>query len=205
MTRPTGPTKTAVRVLFDLQPTLAAETRKQTLLEEEHRRWTAAWAPAIAALGAPADIDPEDAGELVTRWATAEGVVTARGRTRRRLDGMDEDAAELARLAKTIAEPVGLNLPDDEVVAAQMLEMRWRDSEKARVQRSHLEPGLASLASLLDKRRGEVDAALGQLRDLTTQGGDAEMDEAQLAGLATRQAERNGVLQNFHWVEKQTF
>jgi uncharacterized protein YhaN len=192
---------TSVKALSDLEPIMAGETKKQTLLGDQHRRWTLAWAPAIAALGAPADIDPEDAGELVTQWATAEGVISTRALTQRRLDGMDEDAAELARLAKSIAEPMGLELPIDEVVAAQMLETRWRDNEKARIQRAELEPGLSSLATLLAKRRGEVDSAVTLLRDLAAQSGVADMAEAELAALATRQVGRTAVKAELDRVE----
>jgi uncharacterized protein YhaN len=183
----------AIKALADLEAGLATETRKQNALDGEFRRWTSAWAPAIATLGAPPDIDPQAAGELVTQWAAAEGVIAARALTQRRLDGMDEDAAELARIARTIAEPIALALPDEEVVAAQMLEARWRENEKARVQRAELEPGLRSLAAQLGKRRDDVDVAVALLRDLGGRAGNMEMGEAELEGLAIRQAERFSV------------
>ena len=197
--------QTSVKALSDLEPILTADNRELTVLEGQHRRWTSAWAPAIAALGAPPGIDPQDAGELVTQWATAEGVIAARALTQRRLDGMDEDAAELARLARTIAEPIGLTLPADEVVGAQMLETRWRDNEKARIQRSELEPNLASLEALLTKRRGEVDRAVGELRELGGQAGNADMADTELAQLGTRLAKRAGVKAELDRIEATLF
>lgn len=184
----------SVTAIVELEPRLATEIRKAKELEADEARWTLAWAPAVTALGARADIAVQSAAELVTLWASAEGIISARAQTQRRLDRMDEDAAELGRLTTSAGAAVGLALPNDEVVAAQMLEARWRENEAVRIQRAGLEPGLPPLAASLAARQRDVVAAEARLHDLATHAGVADTDAAALQGLAARHAARSQTL-----------
>ena len=180
--------RAAAKALADLEPRLASERRKSDGLTAEETRLTAAWAPAVQRLGADADIAPGSASDLVTQWALAEGIIAARAQTQRRLDRMDEDARDLRRLVAVAGAAIALALPDDEIVAAQMLDTRWRDNETVRTGRRSLEADLPPLADLLHDRERAFAEADARVRELTEQAGDSALDEAALRALGSRHA-----------------
>jgi uncharacterized protein YhaN len=184
--------RAAAKALSDLEPRLASERRKADGLTAEDKRWIEAWAPAVQRLGAAADISPASASDLVTQWASAEGIIAARAQTQRRLDRMDEDARDLRRLVAAAGTAIGLVLPDDEIVAAQMLDARWREHETVRTGRGSLEADLPPLAALLNDRERDFAETAARVRDLAALTGDPGRDEADLRAIGVCHA---------HWTE----
>ena len=181
--------RAAAKALMDLEPRLASERRRADGLTADETRWRAAWAPAVRRLGAEADITPGSASDLVTQWASAEGIIAARAQTQRRLNRMDEDARELRRLVAMAGAAIGLTLPDDEIVAAEMLGTRWRDHETVRTGRASLEAEVPPLTTLMQDREQDFTKAVARVRELAALAGDPGRDEADLRALGDRHAD----------------
>lgn len=163
-------------------------------LKTEQREWQAGWPAAIEALGMAAGSDPAGAGQLVTEWAGARGVLGAIAQTRHRLKRMDQDEQQLANDVTEAAKSLQIDVPDDCVAAAKMLMARWDGNEVVRVQRDGLLPDFedAKLEAQYAERalkdaQDEVDrlaAAVGVASDHETLLGAAKRydENARLAG-----------------------
>lgn len=161
----------AKRELEELDILLADAADQAELLEQSLRAWRGRWTLALAALGFPAGAKIDDAIAGANEWAAAAGVLTTLDTTRRRLERMEEDEAELEAWVRDVFERLGVERPADSVAAAKMLEARWDQHQEADRKRQALEPELKLAESQETEHANQVKAA--------------EVELARLAGLAS--------------------
>lgn len=177
------------RDLINQQSTLGGARRKLANLERDQQAWAAKWAQAAAALGLQADASPEIGAELVSLWTGARGELRSVAQTRRRLSSMDEDEAELETRVSAAAQPLGIALPDDRVVAGNMLVGRWRENNEVRLRRETLAPELEGAAAIITAQERTLTESEKGLRTLALEAGLAVGGEAGLNAVARRQRE----------------
>lgn len=107
---------------------------EKALLDAE-AQWRAAWGPAVRALALPEGAVFEDANDIATQWAKADGVFKGLRQTRHRLARMDEDEAALRDLVREIASGLDFEMPQDGVAAARLLVDRLEEARKIRIER----------------------------------------------------------------------
>jgi uncharacterized protein YhaN len=121
--------------------------------------WQALWRPAARALGLDERTSPERANEIAVQWATATGLLDGVRNTRRRLQRMDEDEADLRAAVAEIGAAAGLPLPDDPVAAAKMLVEQLEAARRVKIERDSLIEQLATLTAERDDKSRVADAA----------------------------------------------
>ena len=145
---------------------------------------------ALPKLGLNLEISLDDATAAVMEWAAAEGVLTTLTTTRRRLDRMDEDEANLIKRADALGERLGLQLPKDALAKVELLQRRWSEHQAQRTKHE-------ALANELQQH--QEDAAVGEaaakkaasvLEGLHRQANVLEGDTAALAEVRRRHLER---------------
>ncbi len=146
-------------------------------LEQDRGTWRVRWTRALAALGLPAEVIIDDAIAGANEWAAAAGVLTTLDTTRRRLERMAEDEAELDAWVTAVFERVAVERPADTVAAAKMLEARWDQHQEADRKRQALEPELKLAESHEKEHAGQVE---GAETELTRLAGLAAVDQSGL-------------------------
>ncbi len=159
--------------------------RRGELIESE-AKWQAAWKLAARSLGLAEQVSPTRANEVATEWAAASGTFEGIRLTRRRLDRMDEDETELRQMLGKLAPDLGLELPDDAVAAAHMLEDKWKVASKLASERSTLMPQLEQRTHERDGRRQALQSAEELLHELCS---EAQCSASALPEVAERHAE----------------
>jgi uncharacterized protein YhaN len=182
------------RERLGLEATLDDQTRFLAQLRSAQEAWASAWDAPVAALGAGAGLAPEAAASLANQWATARGVLTSVGQTRRRLQRMDEDAADLAHRVNDLATQLTVEPPADPMIAAEWLGRRWRAEEECRVERRGLEPELQALEVRLQARDQACGAVLAEIESLAQEAMLSEPDDAALSEIARSVSERARLL-----------
>lgn len=157
------------RDLTETEVLLADAAKAERALEQDLRTWREVWTRALAALGFPAEAAIDEAMAGANEWAAAAGVLTTVETTRRRLERMDQDEAELEAWVQAVFERLGVERPADTVAAAKMLEARWDQHQEADRKRQALEPEL-KLAETQEKDHlaevQQAEAVLAGLADL---------------------------------------
>lgn len=128
-------------------------------LREEQQKWDEVWPGAIKALGLSATTSPRDANKLATEWIRAEGILEAISQTKHRLERMDQDEAQLKSDVARQASELGIEVGEDPVAAAQMLQKRWDDNEKVRAGRDELKPDYEEAVVAAGRSRTAVKVA----------------------------------------------
>jgi hypothetical protein len=191
------------RDLIAQEAALSKAQRDHAGLAEAHQIWTAQWAGAARAIGLSDEADPKSAADLASLWIGARGELRSLAQTRRRLERMDEDEAELSKLITLTASALGLTPPQDCLAAGKFLAQRWRENDKVRVSREGLAPELVTLEGALRVQQAlliEVDAAAASL---AVEAGLGAFDATTLTELAHRrrglsqlQSERTQLIAN---------
>ncbi|MCC7274783.1 MAG: AAA family ATPase [Alphaproteobacteria bacterium] len=158
------------RALTTTLTALAADQRRDTdarqRLAGRLEDWSTDRRAAVLALGLDPAIADAHALEVANLWLEATGNIEALKLAERRLQRMDDDEGELARLRAGIAEAVALPLPEDAVAAANLLSQHLGRARDAAVQRETLAAQLAEAgAAEAAKARAlaEVEAGLERL------------------------------------------
>ncbi|MGH7105673.1 MAG: AAA family ATPase, partial [Acetobacteraceae bacterium] len=100
--------------------------------------WNSIWVVALPKLGLHLKISLDDAAAAAMEWAAAEGILTTLATTRRRLDRMDEDEADIIRRADALGQKLGLQLPEDAFAKVELLQRRWSDHQAKLTKREAL-------------------------------------------------------------------
>ena len=117
------------RDLAQTEAMLGEATKQAQGLEHDLQVWRQRWTGALDALGLPTDGRIDDAIAGANEWAAAAGVLTTVNATRRRLERMDQDEAELRVWVDAVFEHLSLERPADLLAAAKMLEVTPADDE----------------------------------------------------------------------------
>jgi uncharacterized protein YhaN len=185
-------------------------------LRSEQDEWDKRWPDAIKALASSATTTPTDGNKLATEWAAARGILTTIAEIEKRLARMDDDETDLRRDVSETARELEIDVADDGVAGAQMLEKRWVENESLRVKRDGLkddyeearveaqkleaalksaDEDLAALASAIWLETSELSAAAARYdsrRDIEVEIADAErraMDAGDRLPIATLEKE----------------
>src|SRR5574337_1208855 len=181
------------RDLRDRQESSAAlneATKKRDELRAARREWEAAWPGAVDALSLPAEAAPAAASKIATEWAGARGVLGSIRRTRARLQSIDGDETQLRKAVAETAGKLAIEVADDAVAAAQMLQKRWDDNEARRVQRDGLKPEMEEAKVAARAAEGALTGAKDALERLAAAAG---VDIGGLELAATRFDARRGL------------
>ena len=174
---------------------LRSHERALAKLQEEDRIWLEAWSGPLAQLGAAPGTTPEAAAALANQWASARGVLNAIGQTRRRLQRMDEDEAELGSRVARLAAALDISVPQDIVAGAQIVIARWRTQDRLRSDRAALEPELAAASDRLETADRALAAAQAEMSALAAEAKAAPADPKALEDLAERARQRQSLVE----------
>lgn len=171
-------------------------------MNAEQAAFEVKWPPALIALGVTGPVRLAEAGELLTEWAGARGVLSAIAQTRQRLSRMAEDEFGLGSAVNTLGIELGIETGTDCVAGAQLLKARWETNATLRTQCDGLLPDLeeakleARHAEEASERATAERAGLAQLAGVAATGetlSEAAARHEQRAALldAVTQTERN--------------
>jgi len=171
---------------------LRSHERTFAMLAAEAAAWATAWSGPLAQLGAAPGTSAEAAAALANQWASARGVLGSLAQTRRRLERMDEDEAELASFVARLVEGLGLTVPPDALEAAGVIIAQWRTQDGIRSDRAALEPELATLRARLETATTALEASRAAMGALCAEAnltlGDFDALEASAERVHQRQA-----------------
>jgi uncharacterized protein YhaN len=177
------------RALDALGARLAHETRELERAERALAAWRAAWALAVAPLGADPAISPVAALELLDELAGLTALVERIEGLERRVNGIRRDEAELAadvgELARDHGVPFDPSAPD---AAAEEIVRRFRRGEAARDERARLAAENAERAELLAAERAALGEAERELVALARAVGAADASELPALEAKSRRA-----------------
>ena len=152
--------------------------------------WSSAWAEALPKLGLDPRLSPDEAAAAAMEWAAAEGGLTTLATTRRRLDRMDQDEVDIGRRADALGERLGLQLPEDVLAKAELLQRRWSEHQAQLTRHEALAAELQKhqqAAATSEAAAGEAAIAFEALRSLA---GVADDDDVKLAEVRRRHLAR---------------
>lgn len=170
-------------------------------MDAEQAAFETAWPPALAALGVAGSVGMDEAGELLTEWAGARGVLSAISQTRQRLRRMEEDEAALGAAVEALGVELGIGTGTDGVAGAQLLKARWEAATVLRTQRDGLLPELEE--ARLDARHAEeaTERAAAQRAELALLAGVEAAGEG-LSEAAVRHDRRMALLDAVAQIER---
>lgn len=174
---------------------LRSHERTSATLAAEEAAWATAWSGPLAQLGAAPGTSAEAAAALANQWASARGVLGSVAQTRRRLERMDEDAAELASIVARLAESLGLTVPPDALEAAGVVIAQWRTQDGIRSDRAALEPELATLRARLETATNALESARTAMGALCVEANLAPGDFDALDASAERARQRQALVE----------
>jgi uncharacterized protein YhaN len=109
---------------------------------DEARAWKEgydrSWPGAMKALGGSATASPADGNKLAGEWREARGILRTIAEIRTRLKHMDDDEAKLLEDVLRTARELGIDVAEDGVVGARMLQTRWTENDRLRTKRDEL-------------------------------------------------------------------
>jgi hypothetical protein len=117
----------------------------------------------MKALGGSAASSPADGNKLAGEWREARGILRTIAEIRTRLKRMDEDETKLHEGVSRTARQLDIDVAEDGVAGARMLQTRWTENDKLRTKRDELkeehEVGKvrAETAAEAVKVAGEID------------------------------------------------
>lgn len=170
-------------------------------MDAEQVAFEAEWPQALTALGVTGPVSLSEAGDLLTEWTGARGVLSAIAQTRQRLSRMAEDEAKLGAAVETLAAGLEIELGSDCVAGAQLLKARWETNSTLRTQRDGLLPDLeeakleARHAEEATERAAAERGALARLADVPATGED-------LSAAAARHEQRAALLEAVTQIER---
>ena len=132
----------------------------------------------------------ERANEIATLWATGVEQFENVRSTRRRLNRMDDDEADLRSRVRSIAASIDFRLPEDSIAAAEMLAESLDGARKIIIERDSLRSQLSALAAERDEIARAAEIARAEIEALCARSGSTP---AELAGLAARCRERSDI------------
>ncbi len=153
-------------------------------------QWRLLWGAAAHSLRLSEKISLERANEIATLWAAGVEQFENVRSTRRRLNRMDEDEADLRARVQAIAANMDFALPEDGVAAAKMLVERLDGARKIMIERDSLRLQLAALNAERDAIARAAEISRTEIEALRLRSGAAA---AELAGLAARCVERSEI------------
>ena len=160
--------------------TTSANEAQRLIVEADKARgvWDSEWSSVVERLGAPAGSKIAAVAAIVNAWTGAAGYLNSLAITRRRLDRMDEDEAQLAKKVKDLAMQLCITVPLDPVAGATTLIERGSCNDKVRTGREALKPEVARAEEALEaSRRDKVltEATLAALRSEADAPNDAAL------------------------------
>lgn len=173
------------------EASLRSQQRALEALAIAEDAWDKAWRAPLAQLGAAPDTTPEAAAALANQWASARGVLSSIAQTRRRMERMDEDEAELTARVARLAAILEISVPDDRLQAAAILIEYGRAQDAVGSERTALEPELEQLHSRLATAEQARHAARSMLENLALEAGAAAEDSDGLSAVAERSRGRD--------------
>src|SRR5208337_4545864 len=117
---------------------LKTATMGRKTLRSDQEAWEKDWPDAIRSLGGSAAMLPSEGNKLATEWRAAEGILSTINQITRRMERMDEDDINLLKRVSETARELGIDVAEDAVAGAQMLQKRWTENESVRVKRDGL-------------------------------------------------------------------
>ena len=117
---------------------LKAATDKRDEARAWKEGWDRSWPGAMKALGGSAAASPADGNKLAGEWREARGILRTIAEIRTRLKRMDEEEAKLLEGVLRTARELDIDVAEDGVAGARMLQMRWTENDRLRTKRDEL-------------------------------------------------------------------
>ena len=136
------------------------------MLEDQHIKWSAAWADAARSLGLSSSVSTQQATDAATEWAAAAGVFNALDITERRIRLIEEDKANLNTKVEALRKRLNLELPTDAVAAARALKRLVAEAQGGALQRDSLSPQALKARTILEDSALRLKATASLLSDL---------------------------------------
>lgn len=191
----------ASREREELVPSIDALCKDQERLareaeagEQELAAWREAWAKSVGALGLSEDASPEEATAILDAIAELFLKVDEIKKTQRRLDALEEDAAQFEADVDAIARDHAPDLeghPADQ--AAAQLAKRYQQGAKDLAERAQIERELRDKRRELDEqraRKADAEARLLALMRAARAESVAELEEAERGSREALEVER---------------
>lgn len=154
--------------------------------EKAHTQWLIEWRSAMREIRLAENAPLERANEVVRQWSNASGILEAIRSTTKRLSQFDEDERALNALIAKCSSSFDFKLPDDPIVAADMLNKRLQRALQFLAQKEGLVPELALLTTDRSMKQQQLEVKQQVLANLCSAAGT---DETSITDIAIRHKE----------------
>ena len=170
-------------------------------MDSEEAAFDTEWAPAVALLGTTEKLSLVQAGELLSEWASARGILSAIAQTRQRVGRMEEDEVRLAAGVEALFSELGIEASADCVAGAQLLKARCEANTTLRTQRDGIVPDLEAAKLEVQQAEAAVERAVSERTGLARLAACPGTGEG-LPEKATRHVKRQSLIDNVSQAER---